>query len=79
MANPLAKIAGFADINHRSEPVPHQVNTRLVREAGDFLTNMLGHGHASVNLQAVSRRWQEAPQYKLIATREHRDREEEVN
>src|SRR6185369_14650313 len=58
MADALTQIPCFADINHRPEPIAHQVDTRLVREAGDFFANVLGHWHASLKLQAVGGRWQ---------------------
>ena len=45
LADALAKIARFADVNHRPEPVFHQVNARLVRHFRKFFADLLGQRH----------------------------------
>ncbi len=52
LADPLAQIPGFADINHGPEAVAHQVNARLMRQGADFLADIIGHWHATHSLMA---------------------------
>src|SRR6185312_9859744 len=45
LAHALAQIAGFADVNDRSETVFHQVNARLMRQGAEFFANDIRHWH----------------------------------
>src|ERR1041385_8477381 len=58
VTHPLSQIPRLADINHRPESVPHQVDPRFMRERRQLFANVFGRGHALCKLQPRVGRWQ---------------------
>lgn len=58
MADALAQVPGFPDVNDRPEAVTHQVNAWLMRKRRKFFADVVGHWHATTNLQVRCVAWQ---------------------
>ena len=58
MTHPLFQIPSLADINHRPESIPHQVNARFMRKRRQLFANVVGDGHALSKLQPLVGGWQ---------------------
>ena len=45
LADAFAQVARLADVNDRAEPVPHQVDARLMRQRAEFFADGFGRRH----------------------------------